>query len=83
MAPLDESDLAAIRAIVRAEFAAPPVTDRILTTPEAAVYTKHDSPSAFYRWCSRWHVTSSASRPNAERKNPRRAGRHEDVAALR
>lgn len=60
MPPLDESDLASLRAIVREELAAPSVTDRILTTPEAAVYTKHDSPSAFYRWCSRWHVTSSA-----------------------
>lgn len=53
-------DLAVIRAMLREEIAAPGVTDRILTVPEAIAYTKHESESAFYRWCSRWHVTSSS-----------------------
>jgi hypothetical protein len=40
------------------EIVAPTVTDRILTLAEAIAYTKHESDSAFYRWCSRWHCTS-------------------------
>lgn len=60
MLNLSAEDLAALRVIFREESASPGVTDRILTVPEASAYTKHDSPSAFYRWCSRWHVTSSA-----------------------
>lgn len=30
----------------------------ILTTAEAIAYTKHESDSAFYRWCERWAVRS-------------------------
>jgi len=58
---LSSEDLAVIRALFREEIAAPGVTDRILTVPEAIAYTKHESESAFYRWCSRWGVTSSAA----------------------
>lgn len=54
-------DLAALRTILREEIAAPGVTDRILTTAEAIAYTKHESLSAFYRWCSRWHLTSASA----------------------
>jgi hypothetical protein len=32
----------------------------VLTVAEAAAYTKHDSDTAFYRWCSRWRVLSCA-----------------------
>lgn len=56
----EPATIAQIRAVLREELAAPTVTDRILTVPEARAYTKHESDSAFYRWCSRWRVTSSA-----------------------
>lgn len=53
--------LSAQLAELHAAVVRPPHTDRILTMPEAIAYTKHESESAFYRWCSRWHVTSSAA----------------------
>ena len=56
-ATLQPEDLAAIAAML----AAPPRTDRILTREEAMAYTKHESESAFYRWCTRWRVTSAAA----------------------
>jgi hypothetical protein len=58
---LDSLDLDRIREVFRTEFAAPTVTDRILTLAEAMAYTKHESDSAFYRWCSRWRVTSASN----------------------
>lgn len=33
-------------------------TDEILTLAEAITYTKHESESAFYRWCARFRVTA-------------------------
>ncbi len=30
----------------------------VLTLAEAITYAKHDSDSAFYRWCARWKVRS-------------------------
>lgn len=30
----------------------------VLTLAEAIAYAKHDSDSAFYRWCARWRVRS-------------------------
>ncbi len=59
MTALLPDDLAAIRALMREEISAPTLTDRILTFDEARRYSKHDSNSAFYRWCRRWRVTSS------------------------
>lgn len=32
----------------------------VLTVAESIVYTKHESDSAFYRWCARWKVPSCA-----------------------
>ena len=46
-------------ALIREAVARPTLTDRILTTEEAITYTKHESFSAFYRWASRWRVTSA------------------------
>lgn len=57
---MDPADLETIRTLLRDELSAPTITDRILTRAEAVAYTKHDSDSAFYRWCTRWRVTSSA-----------------------
>ncbi len=50
--PLDEEDLLKIASLLQ------PATDRILTTEEATRYTKHESDSAFYRWCLRLSVKS-------------------------
>lgn len=72
---LDSSDLDSLRALLRAELAAPLVTDRILTLPEAKAYTKHTSDSAFYRWAARWRVTSGS--------NGRFARGHLDSALVR
>lgn len=30
----------------------------VLTLAEAISYTKHESDSAFYRWCDKWQVSS-------------------------
>ena len=49
----------ALRLIIRAELAAPTVTDRILTFAEAIAYAKHGSNTSFARWCRRWRVTSA------------------------
>ncbi len=57
---LTPDDLAAIRSLIREELAAPVVNDRVLTVPEAMAYVKKGSESAFYRWCARWHVTSTS-----------------------
>ncbi len=47
-----------LRAILRDVLAEPRArTDAILTLEEAIRYSKHESKSAFYRWCSRYHVT--------------------------
>jgi len=73
--PLEPADLESLRALLRAELAAPLVTDRILTLPEAKAYTKHTSHSAFYRWASRWRVTSGS--------NGRFARGHLDSALVR
>lgn len=32
----------------------------VLTLAEAVVYTKHESDSAFYRWCTKWSVQAVA-----------------------
>lgn len=45
----------ALRLIIRAELAAPTVTDRILTFAEAIAYAKHGSNTSF----ARWRVTSA------------------------
>jgi hypothetical protein len=58
---LDPADLEQLRALLRAELTAPPRNDRILTLDEAKAYTKHTSDSAFYRWASRWRVTSAVN----------------------
>lgn len=61
--PLDNASLEQIRIVVSDAVAkllnAPAITDRILTQAEAIAYTKHGSLSAFYRWCSRWRITSA------------------------
>lgn len=69
-------------------------TDEILTPEEAMIYTKHDSESAFYRWCSRFRVTAfqpgrfaraqldRGLRAEAEKKRqPKAAPRRQAVAA--
>jgi len=38
-----------------------PLPGPILTTGEATAYTKHESDSAFYRWCGKWRVTRTAN----------------------
>lgn len=81
-----------LRLALRAELAAPAITDRILTLAEAIPYTKHESASAFYRWCKRWRVTSatygrfargqldSALAREAEKRRQSRAGRCRSAA---
>jgi hypothetical protein len=32
----------------------------VLTLAEAITYTKHESDSAFYRWCEKWGVSTVA-----------------------
>lgn len=56
---LDPAHRADLLALIREAVARPTLTDRILTTTEAIAYTKHESDSAFYRWASRWRVTSA------------------------
>jgi hypothetical protein len=84
------SQLAELRSALRA----PIVTDRILTLEEAIPYTKHESSSAFYRWCSRLRVTSARpgrfarsvldsalEREAARRRQPKSAPRRPEKAA--
>ena len=57
--PTDPAQRAELLALIREAVARPTLTDRILTTPEAIAYTKHESDSAYYRWARRWRVTSA------------------------
>lgn len=59
MTTFTPEQISQLRAVVHEALYAPAVNDRILTLAEAIAYSKHESDSAFYRWCSRWRVTSA------------------------
>lgn len=63
--PLTDEDIAQIVRLIQ------PAAAAVLTLAEAIRYTKHESHSAFYRWCKRWGVRSITngrfSRPQLDR----------------